>query len=424
MMKLRLLIAMAMALPFVAGCSSSSSTSSGLCTAGSTHASISTSQLPNGSSISALTGANVLPLTVGSSLSGGINEPSVIVTVCDSTNTCVPISNVLLDTGSYGLRIFKSLVSSLNFTTLNGATTGHPLAECVGYADNSADWGPVVSAKVKLGSESAVTVPIQLIDSTYGDPSVCSGTLDTAPTASDVGFNGILGVGLFAQDCGYYCTPESESSGYNPAANGEYYGCNGSSCTGDSVSLADQVTNPVALESRDNNGVIVELPTISGDAASSVSGYVVLGIGTYTNNTPSGVTAFSASDSYGNFDINCNGQDYSSSFIDSGSNAIFFSDAASDLPEDSSGWYVPSSTLTLDALVTGNSGSPQTYAPLTIANFDETVGGSNYAYSNIAGDIGLSGAFDLGLPFFFGRNTYVGLESTSSSIGSGTYWAF
>jgi Protein of unknown function (DUF3443) len=87
-------------------------------------------------------------------------------------------------------------------------------------------------------------------------------------------------------------------------------------------SLAQQVQNPVTLFAADNNGVIVELPAVSVPET-SVSGSLVFGIGTQSNNGLNGAIVYSV-DANGNFITTYKGQSHNTSFIDSGSNAIFF----------------------------------------------------------------------------------------------------
>jgi len=228
--------------------------------------------------------ANVVPITVnGPDCNSYLNEPCVDVTVCTpGTSTCQTIGGILLDTGSYGLRIFKQALSvSLTQVTVGSGS----LAECVQYADGSSDWGPVMTASVILGNELSVQVPIQVIDHTFGHlPSTC-GTPDQSP--SDAGFNGILGVGPFVQDCGNICVSE---------AVGQYYTCSGSTCSGIAVPLDSQVQNPVALLPLDNNGIIVQLPGVPAGGAVSVNGSLVLGIGTQDNNSPLGATMYRPSE--------------------------------------------------------------------------------------------------------------------------------
>ena len=105
---------------------------------------------------------NVLPITVNGSLCSANsypNKPCVSITVCTpGTSTCQTIDDVLLDTGSYGLRLFKQVLS----VSLEQVTGGSgSLAECIQYGDGSSDWGPVQIASVILGNEPAVQVPIQ-----------------------------------------------------------------------------------------------------------------------------------------------------------------------------------------------------------------------------------------------------------------------
>jgi len=356
---------------------------------------------------------NVLSITVNGSLCSAnsyLNKPCVSVTVCTpGTSICQAIDDILLDTGSFGLRVFKQALN-LSLPQVTGASGS--IAECVQFGDGSSDWGPVQMASVILGNEPAVQVPIQVIDSTFGTLPVFCRNADPSPAAA--GFNGILGIGLFIQDCGSACA--------NSARNGMYYSCNGSICTGTSVPLSNQVQNPVALLPVDNNGVIVQLPSISGSGSPSVNGNLVLGIGTQFNNLPSGVTTYPANQ-VGEIITHWNGNTYSS-FIDSGSNGLFFpsSGLLPNCPSPDSAWFCPSSTTSFTATNAGAFGSPSGTVSFEIGNFISLMNSLNDVFDDVGGnDIG---QFDWGLPFFLGRDVYYGFEGSTSSLGSGPYFAY
>jgi hypothetical protein len=364
---------------------------------------------------------NMLTVTVNGGV-GGIykNGPFVSVTVCSpGTSNCQIINNILLDTGASGLRIFKSL---LTVSLTQVASGSGSLTECIQYSDNSADWGPVQLADIILGNEPAVRVPIQIIDSTFSGYNSCSLNgqyiLDTSPSIT--GYNGILGVGLFTEDCGSECT--------SVANNGMYYSCNGSSCTGTEVSLNNQVQNPVSLLLLDNNGVIVQLPSIPLGGLLSVKGILILGIGTRSNNIPSGVTMYpadpnSANLTYGDFTTVFNGKTYSDSFIDSGSNGLFFDQGSiSALTTCDSDWFCASPTLSLSATTKGYTGSPSGTVSFQIGDADTLLyQTSNNVFIELGGP---DTSFDWGLPFFLGRSVYVGIDGQTSSLGTGPYWAY
>jgi hypothetical protein len=272
----------------------------------------------------------------------------------------------------------------------------------------------VQTASIILGNEPAVDVPIQVIDYTFGTaPSGCQNA-DQSP--ADAGFNGILGVGLFDQDCGSVCA--------NGANNGIYYTCTGSTCNGAMAALSAQVQNPVSLLPQDNNGVIVQLPSIPADGSASADGSLVLGIGTSSNNVPAAVTTYEA-DQFGNFITIFNGRSYSS-FIDTGTNGLFFpSPSASQLPNcpfPNSDWFCPQSTVNLSATTEGASGSPSGVVSFQTGNFDSLINSSNNVFNDIGGE--QHGEFDWGLPVFLGRDIYIGFEGKSSSLGSGPFWAY
>jgi hypothetical protein len=115
------------------------------------------------------------------------------------------------------------------------------------------------------------------------------------------------------------------------------------------------------------------------------------------------------------------------SVIDSGSNGLFFTpNSPTQLPNcasPNSDWFCPSSTISLSATNTAASGSPSGLVSFQIGNFDSLYLNS---LNNVFSDIG--GAtpefFDWGLPFFFGRNVYVGIDGKRSALGTGPYWAY
>ena len=360
-------------------------------------------------------GGNIIPVTVNGSLCSSGSYPNklcVSVTVCTpGTGTCQTITDILLDTGSYGLRVFKQALSvPLNQVTVASGN----LAECVQFVDGTADWGPVQNADVVLGGEPAVTVPIQVVDATFSKVPAGCGTPEASPAVA--GFNGILGVGLFTEDCGAGCV--------SAAGNGVYFACAGTTCSGTAVPLASQVQNPVAGLPVDNNGVLVQLPAVPLGGTTSNNGQLVLGIGTQTNNIPSGVMAFPASTT-GDFTTVFNGTTLNNSFIDSGSNAFFFTDAALQAcAAPNSTWFCPPTTQNLSATTSGAAGSPSVTVPFQIGNALALFGSGNSAFVELGGSLSGVSGFDWGLPFFYGRNVFVGIQGKSTSLGTGPFWAY
>ena len=372
-------------------------------------------------------GSNVLAITVDAGPAGNYaNGAFTSVTVCTpGTSTCQTIDGVLVDTGSSGLRLLSSaLTVSL---AQQDASDGNPVAEClpfvIGYT-----WGPVQTADIDLAGEKASSVPIQVINqSAFPLPStsVCaSNPGGPSDTLSALGANGIVGVGNFAQDCGGACALPP-STAQNPTQNPNlYYECPASGCSAIAESLARQLQNPVALFATDNNGVIIELPAVSGPEV-SLSGSLVFGIGTQSNNGLNGAKVYSIDD-FGNFITTFDGVTENQSFIDSGSNAFFFSDASiqpcSDLGND---FYCPSSTDNLSATNAGASGTPSGSVSFSVANADNLFNNNPNAnvFGQLAGPNSISG-FDWGLPFFYGRNVYTAIQGASTPGGTGPYWAY
>lgn len=410
-------------------------------------------------------GNNVMTITVnggGTCSNSYPNKPCVSVQVCDPTSgtTCVTINDLLLDTGSVGLRVFKSAFTSAGgngptvAADLYATITNSTYLECEQFGDGSSEWGPVVSTYVKLGGETGVKMPIEVIDPTYASSTLSScpggfGSGCTLPNVSagssacgsaseppdhdpsQAGFNGILGVGLFAHDCldgehGQTCTQAANKG------DGLYYTCNGSgsgaTCQGAALSsITNAVQNPVAMLAADNNGEIIMLPSVGATGTTSTTGYLVLGIGTESSsgseagNSPSGSVTAYATNSVGQVTGDLAGVSMTA-FLDSGSNGIFMSQWVSNLSYCADTWFCPSSTQSCSASFTG-SNSKSSFVPFEVGNYDQLTSGSNMVFSDISADSG-GDLLDFGFPFFLGRTIYVGIDQASTSLGYGPFWAY
>ena len=228
----------------------------------------------------ATTAYNILPIIVDGGPPGiapnYVNGLFASVRVCapGSTTQCQTIDHVLVDTGSVGLRLLSAAGGGKFSLSLprQKAPDGNPLIECAQFVDGFT-WGPVAVADIYLSGEVASSTPIQVIAPADAPqiPSSCSSTGTNENTLSLLGVNGILGVGLFLQDCGESCSQQLFNL---------YYSCPNTGCVETLVPTALQVQNPVALFANDNNGVIVELPAIPSTGQATVNGSLVFGIGT------------------------------------------------------------------------------------------------------------------------------------------------
>ncbi len=389
----------------------------------------------SGSSSTTTTGTtstvnNVLAVTVdaGPLVNGqSVGDADVLfatVTICvPGTSTCQTIDHMAVDTGSTGIRILASQLSlALPITTSGGVQIGN----CIQYADNTYQWGPVAQADVQLSGEMASAVPIQVVgfNNFAGAPAGCSAGGTPVETVQQLGAKGILGLGVFRQDCGVSC-----ASAAPPAV---YYACPSSSCSVASVSVSAQLQNPVWLFPQDNNGLAVVLPQVGAGGAPSATGSIIFGIGTQSNNAL-GAAVAQAADGLGNFTTTYKSVQYTASFIDTGSNGIFFLDAATtgltDCGANSNepGFYCPAAATGFSAINSGpnpaGSGLPNAVnVAFSIQNAASLFNSVNTAFNDIGGDN--PGAFDWGLPFFFGRTVFIGIENQTTPAGLGPYWAY
>ena len=366
----------------------------------------------------------------------------VSVTVCaPGTTTCQTIDHVQIDTGSVGLRLYQSVLSSTMLAALPHQTSssGAPVGECYGFVDGYI-FGAVRTADVTVGGETVAGLPLQVISDPSlpsGIPASCSsGGGSNIASVPDLGANGIYGVGVTTTDCGSICATGGSSSG-------TYYDCPSSGCAtiiaraANTSAPYEQLVNPVAALPVDNNGLIISLPAVAPAGSPSVSGTMYFGIGTETNNGLGSATILATTDDSdpagaGFITVTYKSRVLSQSYLDSGSNALYFVDGM--IPTCTAagfqGYYCPPTPLSLSAAFQEANGTLLT-APFMIYNAQTLFSTDDAALPTLGANPDLlsslspyADSFDFGLPFFFGRNIYVAFEGRTAGGTVGPYFAF
>jgi hypothetical protein len=344
----------------------------------------------------------------------GVDQPFGHVTVCvPGTANCQNVGGLLIDTGSFGLRIFSQALT----IKLPEQTSGpDQIAECAFFGSFTA-WGGVATADVTMGGEPVIhQLPVQIIDANFpvagGLPANCDDGQMLAQSPQQLNFNGILGVGLRQYD----------------GASTTYYACTATTCTRNPQPQALQVQNPVALLPRDNNGVMLEFPLPPADGAATLTGQLIFGINTrFDNQIPAGFKVYTADANSLNFTTVFQNIPRSG-FIDSGSNGFFYDNPALRQCHGSLLlWYCPPTLTAQDAINTGSDENQTGTFHFEIANAFQLFLTGNTAFSNLGANfVSGPGTFDWGLPFFIGRRVFVGIAGKSiPGVSESTpLWAF
>jgi len=375
------------------------------------------------------------------------NVPFVTINVCapGSATNCQSIDHVLVDTGSSGLRLLQEVLNPTLLDALPAQMSGsNTVGNCVTYGDGSYTWGPVLYADVYVAGETTAGnpnftggLPVQVIAETGAYPtpgSTCNDPTEAANTAEALGANALMGVGLFQQDCGPDCVP-------NPPLAAVYYSCSTTACSVTDEPLLDQVQNPVsAFVGSDNNGLVITLQAIPQNpdvGAATDTGTITFGIGTQGNNSLGTATVYTTDD-VGEFVSTYAGVQYGQSvnpsthaFIDSGSNGLFFlSPSITAMPDcggNFTGFYCPANATSFTITNTGLNGNSG-QVTIKFDNAENLVNNNPTfaAFDDLGGDI--ANTVDYGLPFFFGRTIFVGIENqpvtTPSGVVDGPLWAY
>lgn len=344
--------------------------------------------------------ANAVKITVEAGPGNNVNLPYVTLTICaPGTTTCQIIDHILVDTGSTGLRLLASALTGVNLPAQSSGASS-AVWECAQFL-NFVVWGPVKLSDITIGEKRAASMPMQLVETTG---SGCNNAALSATSASELGANGILGVGLFTNDGQLY---------YNCAQPSRFCKIN--------VATSSQVQNPVTRFATDNNGVLLQLPAVASSGATRIEGQMIFGVDTQSNNQL-GTARVIQANSVGYFSTTYKGTVLPNSYIDSGSNGLYFDDPSLSQCSSNAGFYCPPSQQNLMATITLRNGASDT-VPFSIANASTLFATNNYGFNNLGGGLSSSG-FDWGLPFFLGRNVYTVIEGRSTSAGTGPLYAY
>lgn len=368
------------------------------------------------------------------------NVPFVTIKICvPKTTTCQTFDNILLDTGSTGLRIFSNVLS---LSLPNTQYSGQDVGDCQSFGSGTM-WGAVEQADVYLAGEPVVTESIQVVIPNYSSnppPSPCNSSAIT--TSTQIGFNGILGVG-----------PQTYSGD-------TYFACNGTSCS--QMSVADYntfvgsdksgVNNPIwnlnflGTDSADYNGITLVMNVVpnTGESYTPTSGSPGMVVGTAylgINSQSDNATTYASGTEYVAYSV---GHNYGSgyfpptngsglvnlTYIDSGSNYSIIGTSAEQTftapttcSYSGSTWYCPSSTnsYSYDMLDTAS----YTYATETLYVGDASTllaqGDALYTDVYYPG----SSAYEvyLGFGFYLGRTIQISTQGSPLSTNSSYAWS-
>lgn len=348
-------------------------------------------------SAAAADGAPEIPLSVSTSNSG-FNRLLVTVKVCvPGTQKCTTIPNIMVDTGSTGLRLQAfALSSSSQLPALIGGD-GKPAAECEHFGGSNA-WGTIHRIDLYLPGAVARDLPVQVVDANERNrPEDCPASTGAATS------NGTLGIGWHETECEGECM--------NSARSPRFYSCGAEACQPirGQVPAANILPNPITKFGDGTlNGYILELPQPGANGAREVRGRMVLGVGTAANNQlPS--EAFPLPPG-GYFPVTYRGRTYPRSYIDSGTPTYVLPDSDYPLCAHPS-WAICTSSEQHDTAEMQD-GTGQTH-PLAflVGNYEKQRDGGNGASRNAAtsakqGATGMS----FGAPFFLGKRVALVLE--------------
>ncbi len=354
---------------------------------------------------------NVVPLTVRTPRAG-FNRMVVSVIVCvPHTDHCATIDNIMVDTGSTGLRLESSAMPpGFDLPAFMGAD-GRPLAERLRFVHDDA-WGPLVRTDMQIGGMTASNLPIQVIaDDRRPRPAGCP-TSTATPTS-----NGTLGIGPHLFDCQGACTQEADRPGVFVESEGSWQPVVGA------VPIENRLPNPVTYLPHHKNGVVFNIPASPEGGADEIAGTLTFGVGTAANNRIAG-TQILHIDANGLFTTRYDGIDFPASYIDSGTETYILADDGLPRCAGMSWAFCLSPARKLQAAMIGSDGRTVP-VQLTLGDYRAALDRHVGAWDGFAEAAEASSkAFVWGAPFFLGRRVALVFDgSVTSESVTGPFYA-
>ena len=360
-----------------------------------------------------VTAINVVPLTLRTPLAG-FNRMVVTVTVCEpGTSHCATIDNIMVDTGSTGLRLERSAMPADLVLPVFAGATGKPLAECLRFVHDDA-WGPLYRTDLHIGGLVAKSLPIQVISSDLAPQPAGCPVSAAKPTS-----NGTLGIGPHVYNCQGVCAQNAGRPDVFVWEAGSWQPFPGA------VPAESRLPNPITFFPQHGNGVVLEMPASPEGGTDEIVGTLTFGVGTSVNNRMRGAKLLHLNTS-GYFTTRFDGVDFSRSYIDSGTETYLFADDG--LPRcPGMVWaFCVSPSRTLEAMMVGTDGR-QIRVPFTVGDYrgalDRRVGAWD-GFAEVAERS--TNAFVWGAPFFVGRRValvFDGKVTSDTGAVTGPFYA-
>ena len=351
--------------------------------------------------------ANEMSFDIGKDVNG-LNTPYVSITICEpGTHHCETIDRIKLDTGSDGLRIFKSAIKSVHLPIVKN-TMGQDLAMCAEMAGGTGYWGPVAKADVMLGDESAPNTRVQITDLDYPKDNIPCKALPAD------GRNGILGMG-------------ATYAGNNGQ---RFFSCSSGRCSISFPTAMQRPINPMMSFLKDKNGFIMSSPKIPTDGLTNVSGKIIFGLGTRPNNQVQAANVQTCHLGESGFHkVEFRGKTFNT-MADSGSYAYNIPPGAMTVPycRYSPQEACPRREMKVEYKLLNADGTQcaMLTVPIVKREAEGTFGEKSWVNGGVVSRLGglLDSMLTLGMPFFYGRDVYYGFQGRVSPLGTGPLMAF